>query len=279
MITEKKLTGFPSIDKPWMKYYSEDYMNDIAINYYGNKINYHTLFKEAKNCAKSLKKIGIERGDCVTLCTAGVPEAIYLILACSRIGAIANFINPMFTKEQMIDRINETNAEWIFVLDEMHSYIEDVLSDTCIHNVVIIPAVNSAPVIASKLLYMKSNARKILKNRTNGTLKYHSWKEFKDFCVKYNENIDSGYEPDTPVIMVYSSGSTGASKGILLTNYKINATVANYQNSGFNIVRGDSFLQMIPEYYKIRNSMPVHSNGKRDVEVLRRYLDGLIKVN
>ncbi len=102
MNTQKK-TGYPSIDKPWLKYYTQSdiqnkepactlyqniysnnskYLKDTAISYYGNKITYAQLFNNVDACAKSLVKYGIKEGDCVTLCTAAVPEAIYLMIAC-----------------------------------------------------------------------------------------------------------------------------------------------------------------------------------------------------
>ena len=273
MLTDRQtgeLTGYPSIDKPWLKYYTEqdlqievpkctiyrniynrnhDYPKDIAINYFGNKISYAALFDKTEQCAKSLLKVGIKRGDCVTLCTASVPEAIYIVLACSRIGAIANFINPLFTKEQKIDRINETEGRLIFILDEMYSYIESALPDTCIEKVVIIPATNSVPVVASKLLYLKSKAREILSSNRSRVQEYLSWKEFTSLGRDYDGEIDAPYEPDTSALMVYSSGSTGASKGILLTNDGINATISNYQTNGFPYDRGNTFLQMIPIWF------------------------------
>lgn len=269
MSQEKELTGFPSIDKPWLKYYTEedlaikvpqctiyqnifdrnkDFPEDVAIQYYGNKIRYKTLFSEVEVCAKALRQIGIRPGDCVTLCTAGVPEAIYLVLACSRIGAIANFINPLFTQDQMIERINDTEAKWIFVLDAMYSYIEAALPETCVQNVVIVPATNSIHPILSKLMYIKGEARRIVK-RGNGKQRFLRWKDFCAFSRGFDGTPDVPYQPDTPTVMVYSSGSTGASKGILLTNDGINATIANYGVSSMRFDRGDSFLQMIPVWF------------------------------
>ncbi len=269
MTAGKKLTGYPSIDKPWLKYYTKedleiivpkctiyqniydqnkDFLDDVAILYYGNKIRYKALFSNVETCAKALRQIGIQPGDCVTLCTAGVPEAIYLVLACSRIGAIANFINPLFTKEQMIDRINETEAKWIFVLDAMYSYIEVALLDTCIENVVILPATNSIPPVLSKLMYIKGEARKIVKHG-NGKQRFLRWKDFCAFSHSFAGSPDVSYQPDTPTVMVYSSGSTGASKGILLTNDGINATINNYQTHSYEYERGDTFLQMIPIWF------------------------------
>lgn len=265
----KELTGYPSVDKPWLKYYTQedlaiqvpkstiyqniydrnkDFPEDVAILYYGNKIRYKALFSEVEICAKALRQIGIQPGDCVTLCTAGVPEAIYLVLACSRIGAIANFINPLFTKEQMIDRINDTEAKWIFVLDAMYSYIATVLPETCIENVVILPATNSIPPLLSKIMYLKSEARKIVKHG-NGKQRFLRWKDFCALNRGFDGSPDVPYQPDTPTVMVYSSGSTGASKGILLTNDGINATIANYDMSYMPQERERSFLQMIPVWF------------------------------
>lgn len=272
MTEEKKLTGYPSIDKPWLKYYTredleitipkctvyqniynrnKDFLDDIAILYYGNKIRYKALFDQVEICAKALRQIGISPGDCVTLCTAGVPEAIYLVLACSRIGAIANFMNPLFTKEQMIDRINDTEAKWIFVLDAMYSYIEAVLPETCVENVVIIPATNSIPPVLSKLMYLKGEARKIVKHG-NRKQQFFRWKDFCTFSRSFAGSPDVPYQPDTPTVMVYSSGSTGASKGILLTNDGINAFIEAYHTSGYSDMaykRGLTFLQMIPVWF------------------------------
>lgn len=81
---EKKLTGYPSIDKPWLKYYSEeainaripectvyqnlynhnkDYPNDIALMYFGKKITYEQLFAEVEDAAKAFAAQGVKSGD------------------------------------------------------------------------------------------------------------------------------------------------------------------------------------------------------------------------
>lgn len=266
--TDHELTGYPSIDKPWLKYFKRElidepipkrtvyqsiyennkaFLTDDAINYFGNKISYGKLFSCVDICTRSLLKIGISRGNCVTLCTAGVPEAIYIVLSCSRIGAIANFINPLFSEDQIIDRINETEAEWIFVLDEMYSFIRGALERTCVGNIVIIPATNSIPLPLSKVLYLRSKARIILKETHEK--KYFSYSDFTKLGADYNGKLDFPYQEDTPTVMVYSSGTTGASKGILLTNDSINAIIQNYKRDTFYGKRTDTFLSMIPVWF------------------------------
>lgn len=268
MDIEKEPTGYPSIDKPWLKYYpkdilsakpaectvyqniyenNKDYLTNIAIRYFWRNITYREMFQNVALCAKSLKQIGIQKGDCVTLCTAGVPEAIYLVLACSRIGAIANFLNPLFTTEQMTDRINDTEAEWIFVLDEMFSYIEKALPHTCVKKAVIIPVSQSMPWLLGKAAYIRGKTREIMRRKTPYQLV--AWTEFLKLGAGHQGRIGVPYERDLPTVMVYSSGSTGASKGILLTNDGILATAYNKNIPPNPIKRGDTFLQMIPVWF------------------------------
>ncbi|MBR2294141.1 MAG: acyl--CoA ligase [Clostridiales bacterium] len=265
MCDVNEMTGYPSIDKPWLKYYSKEallmktpectvyrniydnnkgYKNDTAILYFNKKLTYGVVFDQVEKCAKSLKKIGIEKGCCVNLCTAGIPEAIYIVLACSKIGAIANFINPLFTTEQMIERINDTETEWIFVLDELYSRIEVALPQTCINNVVILPVYNSMP---NPLKMISRLKRKNVK--ACNSFRILSWFDFERIGDSYIGKTEQPYQKDTPVIMVYSSGTTGASKGILLTNDGINSTILSYQVPAFPYKREDTFLQMIPVWF------------------------------
>lgn len=141
MQTEKKLTGYPSIDKPWLKYYSEEAINtslprctvfeniyqynyqypkDIALEYYGRKISYKTLFNNVEVTKNALLAHGVSKDSKVILYTSAIPETVYTVLALCQIGAVANMINPLFTNEQVIDRINETDATLMIVLDQLY---------------------------------------------------------------------------------------------------------------------------------------------------------------
>lgn len=145
MMEEKKLTGYPSIDKPWLKYYSEEaihavvpegtifqniydhnraYPQNVALLYFGKKITYQKLFREIEKAEKAFLACGVRRGDNVALCVPATPEAIYAILALNKIGANANMLNPTFTQQQLTDRINDTEAALLLVVGELYGQLE-----------------------------------------------------------------------------------------------------------------------------------------------------------
>lgn len=298
----QKTTGYPSIDKPWMKYYTQSdkqtkaptctlyqniynnnskYLKDIAILYYGNKITYAQLFNNVDACAKSLVKYGVREGDCITLCTAAVPEAIYLMIACSKIGAIANFVNPLFTTEQMVQRINDTKSKLLFAMDEMISYIVDAVPHACIEKTVIMPVTESMSKLAKLVVCAEQKNRN--KKRTDDK-RFYSWKSFTKYGNDYNGETERSYEKNRGCIMVYSSGTTGASKGILLTNDGINATIAHYDSEDFNYERGDTFYAVIPIWFSTGNVLDILMPLRMGMTVIpelqfekERIIDGIKK--
>ncbi len=135
---EKKLTGYPSIDKPWLKYYAEDkrvfsipncsvyeYMKTansgnlsaIALDYFGNKVSYCDLIKRIDQCAIAFKSLGVKEGDVVSFCNPTTPEIYYAFYALNKIGAIANMIDPRTNVEKIEEFIKGTNSKIIFYID------------------------------------------------------------------------------------------------------------------------------------------------------------------
>ena len=256
MLLEEK-TGYPTIDKPWLKYYSQEaiesapfkgtvfqniylsnklYKDEIALIYFGKKITYKELFCNIERSAKAFSAIGVKKNDIVAVCMPAMPETIYLILALNKIGASANLMNPLFSIENIKDGINEIRARVLVVANEVYGRVKDAIPNTKVETVVSCSALNSLGTIVKMVKQVKG---------IQGTVQ---WNKF----IKNGEQSEyeeADYEPDMPAITVYSSGTTGASKGIQLTNDSINATICEGGQIGFEWKRQDRYLAPIPIWF------------------------------
>ena len=109
-------TGYPSKDKPWMRYCTEKIINaplpectiyellwennknnldDTALIYFDNKITYRRLFAEIEQAVRALLEFGVTAGSVVTVITTSCVNSIVLFYAINRIGAISNYINVL----------------------------------------------------------------------------------------------------------------------------------------------------------------------------------------
>lgn len=271
--------GFASIDKPWVKFYNQEELNkirpkntiyqevflnnrdfkkDLAIQFFGSKINYKKLFKNIDNTAKSFKEYGIKSGDFVTICCAGIPEVIYSFYAISKIGAVANFMSPYFDKNHMVDRINDCESKTLIVMDKFYDLIRDSIKRSSIKRVIIIPTLNSSVL---KIL------SKIDKEKLNFKVDV-LWNQFIKDGIYQPDFLPVKYEPDAPLCMVYSSGTTGASKAILLSNDSFQNSIQSYPASGVDISRGQKFYQIIPPWFSTGLSTSIHLPLSYGVSVL-----------
>ena len=256
-MNERELTGYPSIDKPWQQYYSEAALraplpactvwkniyernkahpDDTALLYFGKKISYGKLFSEVDRTARALAHLGVKNGDNAAVCMPAVPEAIYTILALNKLGANAGMLNPTFSEAQLTERVNEMEADVLLAVNELYPVVQNVIPKTAVKHVVTCPAVNSLGAFAR----LAKKAKPI-----PGTI---SWNTF----IRQGRGTayeTAPYEKQKPAIMVFSSGTTGASKGIQLTNDGINATICEYENGGFGFKRQDIYFAQIPIWF------------------------------
>ncbi|MBR5596965.1 MAG: acyl--CoA ligase [Lachnospiraceae bacterium] len=268
MSEEKKcLTGYSSVDKPWEKFFKQDklhkihndktvyqdivcanekHLSDLAIMFFGAKITYKELFAQIDATAKSLKKYGVKKGDYVTVCCAGIPEVIYVVYALAKIGAIANLMAPYFDSMQMTDRINDCKSRLLIVMDSFYSQIKEAINRSSIETIIVVPTLNS-----SVLRLLPSKNKLILDKEL-------LWNKFIRDGRKTDSPDTFEYEKDYPLCLVYSSGTTGASKAIVLTHDSFQYSVLSYDANTIDIIRGQKLYQIVPPWYSTGLNTSIH---------------------
>lgn len=191
MQAERKLTGYPSVDKPWLKYYAQEeveeiphrkiythlwecnrnHLHDTALLYYGRKITFSELFAQVDTVARALMGLGVKSGDCVTLLLPTLPETIYLFYALNKIGAIANSIDPRTNESRLRDYINLTNSKIVFCIDKYIEVCIKAISGTAVVQGVLVSAAQSLS-LPMKVAYKLASRRVAIPH------KFMAWREF-----------------------------------------------------------------------------------------------------
>ena len=261
------VTGYSSIDKPWFKYYGDsaimdtpnvvniyqdlydknkDYMDQIALMYFGTNISFKEMFDNIDKTAQTLKANGVKKGDFVTICAALTPEIVYLFYALAKIGAVSNFMSPFFDKNQMIDRLSDCDSKLAIVMDNFYPMVNDTINNSNIEKVVLLPTLNSSPLGIVQNTIKASNEKEVL------------WNDFIKEGIKEEVPETAKHEKDMPLVMVYSSGTTGASKAILLTHDGFSNTAFAYPRLDIPVIRGDVYYQIVPPWFSTGISTSTH---------------------
>ena len=264
--------GYSSIDKPWLKFYSEDEVkkttselgiydyvrsrnqnnNLIAINYFGNKITFGDFYERVENVAKAFLNAGIGKGDIVSLLLANTPENVICLYALAKIGAVANMIDLRQKDAKLVHSINSSNSKMIIATDLFLENLDAVSNQLITKNIVVASPFDSMPFPLSPILkHLKGN----YKAQNITPIK---WNEFEKTGKKSNLSTKYVASPDDPVCIVHTSGTTGIPKGVVLTNKNFNAMVAEYDGTVVKAKPGDRILCQVPPFLAYSAIMALH---------------------
>ena len=236
---------------------AELYPNNIAFDFMGKSTTYKKMVQEIEKCAKSLKTLGVRPGDKVTIAMPNCPQAIYMFYAVNLVGGIANMIHPLSAEKEIEFYLNASESTTAITLDQFYDKFEHIRQNTGIINI-IIASVKDALSRTIRAGYMLTEGRKIQKIPEDAPV--IRWKEFKDmsrYCFYKNYRVERGY--NDPAVILYSGGTTGTTKGIVLTNGNFNALGQQIIATNPMFRPGDRMLAAMPLFHGFGLGVCVHS--------------------
>lgn len=258
-------TGYASVDKPWLEHYDYSLIRDeipsqtiyslayeMNKNNLGNvaldvrmskndfkqglKVTYRDLFNRSRLVARALKELVVKDDEIIPLIVPNVPEARYFIYGNSYLGSTSYPISPLMPANDLERIIKENGIKNLVVFDAFYEKYKNVIESTNLNSVITLDGMESLP------SYIKNIMR--LKKKSNS---------LNDNVLSYDEFVRLGrkdsfsakeYDPNHNAAIIGTSGTTGSSKGVCLSDKNINAVALAYYDG--QLFEGTMLDALIP---------------------------------
>ena len=283
-------TGLASVDKPWLekiKYDNEmpnvnmtayDYLyeanknnlNDVALIYDAlidmepTKIIYKKLFKLIDECSRSYIKLGIKKGDIVTVSLPSCIENIVSFYALNRIGAISNLIHPQVSQEELEFYLEEAESKILLGYGNIKEKLEKIEYNK-LKKVIIVDLKDNIK-LTNKIKLLFKNLKNIKINSNNNPL-YISFKEFMKIG-KTIKDVNVNHNGFLTATLTHTSGTSGKSKAVMTDSIAFNSSVSAIVKETNLFMRHDKELLALPPFplYILNNG--VHLALSRGIELI-----------
>ena len=242
------------------------YPHNYAYQYFNNKCTYKDFMEQIEACARSLKTLGVKEDDVVSICMPNTPQALIMFYAVNMVGAIANMIHPLSSEKEIEMYLNKSKSTVIFTLDMNYKKVINIINNTKVTKVIIGSAGDDLKGL-KKTLYSIFNAdiTKAKKKIEAVFLKAFQNREvlsYKKFIQKgnnYYEDVWTSRKGSDPAAILYSGGTSGIPKGILLSNLNFNALAKQAYYMCAPVKAGDSILSIMPIFHGFGLGVCLHT--------------------
>ena len=221
------------------------YPDTAAYNFFGHKVSFRAFIDQIHEAARALRAQGVGVGDRVTICMPNTPQAVILFYAINRIGAVSNMIHPLSGEEEIVRYINDSHSVMCLTLRQFYPKFAKIRSRVE-HCRLLVADIPDGLGGVKKLLYPLIRKDAVALPKDPWIL---LWKDFIRSGKNYKgEYIHHGKGSDTASIL-YSGGTTGTTKGILLSNLNFNALALQTGTAGNCITPGNTCLSIMPIFH------------------------------
>ena len=243
MQAEKKLTGYPSIDKPWLKYYKPEaeeratnipegktvwdvieeklleYKDIPAIEYFGRTISRLEFIDLVYTWARAFKALGIRENEVIPYYGPFFPDVGAMAFAFNLIGACPYFLKLAISPEALAEETKD--SRFAIVFDDMWPNVSGEFSKERFEKVIIISALDAMPSPQKQIV---SLIRKLKRDPNTPKVprgeKYLRLAEAKKHAARFHREVKAAFVSDRAAFITSSSGTAldGIVKGVVATN-------------------------------------------------------------
>lgn len=229
----------------------------IAYDFMGSHTSYAKAVEDIRACARALRAIGVRPDDRVTIAMPNCPQAVSMFYAVNMVGAVANMIHPLSAEGEIEFYLNDSKSVAAVTLDQFYGKFASVRKHTPALKTLIIASVKDALKPLLKIGYSLTEGRKIPALPASGD--YVTWKKFLENGKTFAGDPRVKRAAEDPAAILYSGGTTGVTKGILLSNLNFNALGAQVYSTQEHLEVGDTMLSIMPMFHGFGLGVSIHT--------------------
>lgn len=233
----------------------DKYSESVAYEYFGNKCTYRELLLKIENTAKALKSYGVEKNDRVTICMPNTPEGIISFYAVNMVGAVANMIHPLSSENEIEFYLNAAKSKLMICIDIAFDKVYRIKENTRLEKIIVASPGEDFKIVKSSLYWLKEGRK--VKLPFDETVV--PWKTFLKSSNYYKGNYEAHRKAHDSAVILYSGGTTGNPKGILLSNLNFNALVLQTGCMLKEAKSGMSVLSIMPIFHGFGLGVCIHT--------------------
>lgn len=266
-------------NKPWLKYYKEEgapstieypdcsmvdmvlqsaekWPDNVAYVYYGHKVTYKNFIKKIEKTARALKNYGVKEGDRVTICMPNTPEGITMVYAVNMVGAVCNMVHPLSSEKELEYYIKVAESKYVLVIDAVFDKIYKLRDTAQLERIIVVRPSDGLGFLKKKL-YNTLHVKKVrLPSNDNRVV---LWEDFIANSYFYQGNYYEERGGEDLAVIMYSGGTTGAPKAVMLSNLNINAESICDGTMIRQIVPGATVLSILPLFHCFGLGVCIHT--------------------
>lgn len=226
-----------------------------ALSFMGKTSSYTRLAEEIDKVARSFHALGVCPGNRVLVCLPNVPQAVFCLYGLNRIGAIPTMVHPLSAVSELAFYMNEASCSIAVTLDQFYGKFLEVKKQRAIDKLIVCR-------VSDELPFPLSIGQKLFTERKFPKVSGENDILWKDFMAM-GESVKDGYVADkdfnTEAVVLFSGGTTGTTKGIMLSDLNFNALAWQTANMANEEVRHSKMLAAMPIFHGFGLGVCIHT--------------------
>ena len=228
-----------------------------ALTFMGKVTDYNRLAREIERTARSFYALGVRPGMRVLVCLPNVPQAVFCLYGLNRIGAIPTMVHPLSAVKELAFYMDEASCTMAVTLDQFYAKFLEVKKQRPISKLVICR-------VSEELAFPLSIGQKLLTERkfpkvdtSDGSVIL--WKDFLKGGETVTADVAAKKDYKSEAVVLFSGGTTGTTKGIMLSDLDFNALAYQTATMSHEEVRHAKMLAAMPVFHGFGLGVCIHT--------------------